>query len=424
MKAKHTILAILYILVIAAGCFSTYRLLGGGQVAPQNPEPITPPTPVVDVSTTDFSLKFLRLENNSKNLIYSPLSIKYGLNLLSAGASGTTKSEIDAALEGESLTKYTNVADKLSLANAVFVRNTYSSYVKPSYTQTVQSQFNSELLFDSFESTTALDNWVKTKTFNLIDSIGININRNTEMVLANALAIQLDWQTKFSPENTHGRDFYLADGSKMTTTTLSYHETKTKNLRYFLDEDLTTVSMDLESVAGADLAFAAFMPKSSTLSSFVNSTSVSSLFTTLGQATDASSTKDGVNLYIPKFKFDYSLAFASDLQALGIKQAFSDISADFSEMTSNPNGLFVSEAVHKANIDFSEKGIKAAAITVFAMAEKSSVETEIPHPVEVRIDHPFLFLIYDKNTKEVWFTGTVYTPNSWSSDAPSYSPQF
>ena len=53
---------------------------------------------IIDVnSITDdnnsFDIKFLKLENNKENMIYSPLSIKYALKMLNEGAEGNTKKQ-------------------------------------------------------------------------------------------------------------------------------------------------------------------------------------------------------------------------------------------------------------------------------------------------------------------------------------------
>ena len=47
------------------------------------------------------------------------------------------------------------------------------------------------------------------------------------------------------------------------------------------------------------------------------------------------------------------------------------------------------------------------------MLEKSSIimGEEIK---EIKIDKPFLYLIRDKKTKEIWFLGTVYEPTKWA----------
>ena len=45
---------------------------------------------------------------------------------------------------------------------------------------------------------------------------------------------------------------------------------------------------------------------------------------------------------------------------------------------------------------------------------------EPKQPVEIIINKPFMFLIRDKNTKDIWFTGTVYEPNNWEKDEMEY----
>ena len=74
----------------------------------------------------DFSMEFLKLENNNQNIIYSPLSIKYALKMLEEGASGNTKTQIENVLQNQNLTKYENIDDILSLANGMYIRNTYA----------------------------------------------------------------------------------------------------------------------------------------------------------------------------------------------------------------------------------------------------------------------------------------------------------
>ena len=129
--------------------------------------------------------------------------------------------------------------------------------------------------------------------------------------------------------------------------------------------------------------------------------------------------KDGVIVNIPKFSFEYDLKLKDDLQNLGITDAFNDTQANFEKMANE--SLYVSDALHKANIDFTEKGVKAAAVTAFVMKNAMMMlDEEEKHPVEVNINKPFMFVIRDKNTKEVWFTGTVYEPNKWEDDRAEY----
>ena len=39
--------------------------------------------------------------------------------------------------------------------------------------------------------------------------------------------------------------------------------------------------------------------------------------------------------------------------------------------------------------------------------------------IDLTFDKPYMFIIRDKNSGEVWFTGTVYEPLEWTKD-PDY----
>ena len=145
----------------------------------------------------------------------------------------------------------------------------------------------------------------------------------------------------------------------------------------------------------------------------------------LSKTTLASETKDGVEIYMPRFSFEYDLELRQDLINLGITDAFDEGTADFSNMAELQAGenLYVGDALHKANIDFTEKGIKAAAVTLFIMKTNAIIMEEPKEPETIRIDKPFLYLIKDKNTDEIWFVGTVYQPNSWEEETSNENVQ-
>ena len=94
------------------------------------------------------------------------------------------------------------------------------------------------------------------------------------------------------------------------------------------------------------------------------------------------------------------------------------------EIEKTQKNLYISDALHKANIEFSEEGVKAAAVTVFGMMGDTLIGVENEIPIEININNPFVFLIRDKNTKEIWLVGTVYEPNSWEDDKQDYSIQW
>jgi serpin B len=76
-------------------------------------------------------------------------------------------------------------------------------------------------------------------------------------------------------------------------------------------------------------------------------------------------------------------------------------------MTGNPE-LFISDVVHKAFVAVDEAGTEAAAATAVIMKL-----TAVPEPpLEVTIDHPFIFLIRDIETGAILFIGRVINPGA------------
>ena len=143
-----------------------------------------------------FDLAFLKLENKEENKIYSPLSIKYALAMLNEGTSGDSKSQITAVIGDYKAKKYTN-SKNMSLANALFVRDSLKNTIKKEYTDTLKSKYNAEVIYDSFEKADNVNNWVKSKTLNLIDKLVDDIDDSQVFMLINALGIDMEWASKF-----------------------------------------------------------------------------------------------------------------------------------------------------------------------------------------------------------------------------------
>jgi serine protease inhibitor len=246
-------------------------------------------------------------------------------------------------------------------------------------------------------------------------------NPSSVMLIINALAIDMGWYRSFSFENTNGYDFYLDNGEKIKTTMMSKTE-KSTNLSYYIDDNVSVVTSDLKKYDDIQFEFMAIMPKEN-LSSFIENFTEEQMDHINQNLNFSTTIEDGVVFRIPKFKFDYDLELKQDLMKLGIKDAFNYSKSDFSKMegsTDPDKKLYVSEALHKADIEFTEEGIKAAAVTVFGMKATSAHNPIIPKPLYITFDKPFMFIIRDKKTQDIWFTGTVYEPNKWEDDKEEY----
>ena len=378
--------------------------------------------PISKTNTNDFPLTFLQMENNKKNMIYSPLSIKYALKMLEEGANNNTYKQISNVVGDLSLPNYKNVEKKLSLANGIYIRDTYSEYVKKEFINTLINKYDAEVKYDKFDSAANANKWIEEKTFGIIKNmLNDDVVKNPEcvMLLINALAIDMEWKSGFKSNDTQGEDFTLEDGKKEIAT-MMHKKAVDDTSSYYIGDDVTALTMDLEEQEDTTLEFMAIMPNNNNLKEYVQDLKMENIKDIDSKLTVASKDDAGIEISIPKFSYEYDLKLKDDLKKLGITDAFDEFEANFSKMADiekTKKNVYVADALHKANIDFSEKGIKAAAVTVMAMYEANAL---MGRPQEVKIDKPFLFLIRDKNTKEVWFTGTVYEPNLWENDKQDY----
>ena len=121
---------------------------------------------------------------------------------------------------------------------------------------------------------------------------------------------------------------------------------------------------------------------------------------------------------IPRFEFETKLDLVEDLKTMGLKEVFDPQNANLTKI--GDTGLYVSDILHKAKIEFSERGIKAAAATVITVKDNAIAMPEPKERIEITFDKPFIFIIRDKETQEVWFVGTVYDPVLWESVKDNY----
>jgi len=91
---------------------------------------------------------------------------------------------------------------------------------------------------------------------------------------------------------------------------------------------------------------------------------------------------------------------------MGMPAAFTG-KADFSGISSK-EPLTISQVVHKAFVEVSERGTEAAAATGVGVTMASMHVAD--QPVVFRADHPFIFLIRDTRSGVILFIGRLTSP--------------
>jgi serpin B len=117
-----------------------------------------------------------------------------------------------------------------------------------------------------------------------------------------------------------------------------------------------------------------------------------------------------VRLSMPRFEFETDLDLKTALAAMGMTIPFDPNLADFggmADLAQIEGNLYISDALHKAYIGVDEAGTEAAAATAILMGVTSAPMGE---PIEVRLDRPFIYAIYDRQTGAILFLGQVTNP--------------
>lgn len=113
--------------------------------------------------------------------------------------------------------------------------------------------------------------------------------------------------------------------------------------------------------------------------------------------------QDIVELVLPKFSLDSDLELRTVFEHLGILDLFDPIKAKLSKISKQSENLHVSRVFHKAIIDVNELGTIAAAVSIAPLSNRII-------PKEFVFNRPFAFMITDRFTNTLLFTGQVKHP--------------
>lgn len=385
--------------------------LGWGTVSVQQTKPATE-NPSDANNKFAFSLLDNIAQNKTGNIFFSPFSITNAFSMIYEGAHGNTSNEMESVFHfikdgpvRKNYIKQTNAEldnpsqqYKLDVANAVWIQNDYP--VLKNYTGTLEQYYtanatNLDLKNDPKNSTNIINNWVANKTDQkILDLLPQNsIDRDTRLVLTNAIYFKANWTNPFDAFDTTNQNFTTLTQGVVKVPMM----TSTTSFDYFADKDIQVLKMPY---LGGHLSMIVLLPRDDNIKSLVNSLSFEKL-----QQWNNNMTQVLVTAYIPKFTLDTKYVLNDYLSSMGMPSVFLPNAADLSGITGNKD-LFVSTAIHQAFVKVDEKGTEAAAATG-GVAEATSMRLA----KEVfRADHPFVFMIYDEQTGLVLFIGQVVNP--------------
>jgi serine protease inhibitor len=245
--------------------------------------------------------------------------------------------------------------------------------------------------------------WVEQQTRNRIRDLipPDGLDKDTRLVLVNAVYMKAPWAEEFPAYATQARPFYMKETASVPTMMRQGH------LGYTKGNGFTAVTLPY---IGGEVQFLVVLPDQVDGLASLESKLTAELLSSLSKAKPTD-----VILQMPKLKMEPPLfRLASVLRSMGMKSAFDDPpgSANFDRMAPRrpDEYLFISEVFHKTFLALDEKGTEAAAATAAMMSRAAAAVRPQPKPIEVHVDHPFLFAIQHRPSGACLFLGRMTDP--------------
>ncbi len=350
-------------------------------------------------------------KNEEGNLFFSPYSISTALAMTYEGAREETAGEIQAVFHyPEDEIMKPNIAEvirqlnegsedyELRTANALWAQKDFQFLEE--YFDTVEEYYggrvtNLDFIGETEESRQTINKWVEEQTNDKIKDLipeGM-LNQMTRLVLTNAIYFKGTWVYQFDEQDTRDMDFKINPYDTVKAQ-MMYLDNDEALFNYAETDELQMLELPYE---GDEISMLVLLPKSKfeALENELNAAKLNEYRDML--------TKQEVIIYMPKFTFETKYNLNNQLTEMGMPTAFSPNDADFSGMTGRRN-LFIAFVIHQAYVDVNEEGTEAAAATGVGM-ELSAMPMNI-----FRADHPFIFIIQQKDTGNILFLGRVMNP--------------
>jgi serpin B len=397
------------------------------------------PTGVSQVvaANNEFACKlYAQLKDAPGNVFFSPFSISTALAMTYEGARGRTAEEMRSALgfPDDSVMRRSafarifnrlNAKDsgyELNIANALWAQKDYqlnSSYLDLTSRYYSGRATNLDFKHATEESRQTINQWVAEQTRDKIKDLLSKgaIDTLTRLVLTNAIYFKGKWANEFDKKYTKDTVFRIRPDLSLKVpmmtrrARLPYAEVNGMQIlempyRNGLDKATSKAEEHGSPLAPAgpgDISMLVLLPRADDLRLLEDSLTVQNLAGWRKHLRD-----ERVEVRLPRFRVEQKVALGRALTALGMRSAFDTLAADFSGMRDN-DSLCIREVIHKAVVETDEQGTVAAAATAVGMARAATGPVP-PPPKLFRADHPFIFIIQERESGNILFIGRVVNP--------------
>ncbi|MFA6233976.1 MAG: serpin family protein [Bacteroidota bacterium] len=381
---------------------------------PETPTPVRPITSgelALTHANSAFGLTLFRSVANADpdaNIFISPLSVSMALGMTVNGAAGETwlgmrqTLQFDGLAQAEINKSYRSLIDllrgmdprvRLDIANSIWSREGFP--IEQAFVDSNKFYFDAEISaldFNRGDAADVINAWVSRMTQGKIpDIVSAPIPELVMMYLINAVYFKGTWTEQFDTKKTRDDTFIAIDGSSKNIKMMN----RSGNIRYHQGQLVEIADLPY----GWDrYSMAVLLPREGVTLAQLRAALLSDQW---GIWLEALKDTD-MDIQLPRFTLEYEVGLNEMLKSMGMEIAFDPARADFSGINRNRD-LYITNVKHKTYVQVNEEGTVAAAATSVEMGTTSA-------PPVMRVDHPFVFVIHERNTGAILFIGQVTNP--------------
>jgi serine protease inhibitor len=351
-------------------------------------------------------------EKGGENIMISPFSITSALSMTLNGAAGETFEAMRSALcyDGKTIDEinatYLKLMEEMvpvdprvvmEIANSAWVEEQFTP--KQAFIDALVEWYLAEVKDIDVNDPGAVkmvNDWIAEKTHDRIQDMLSSLPDNLAMLLVNAVYFKGKWRHQFDKDDTDDRPFYVTPDAPVDVPMMYQKE----NFAVAGTANATLVEMPYGQ---GNYSMVVMLPDEGV------SLAEAAMTLNPGDWTEWMGYLSGgtreVELYMPRFKYEYKRSLGADLAALGMDIAFDPYHADFSNLSDIQ--LYITEVLHQTFIENNEEGTEAAAATIVIIGATSVGPIT---PQVININRPFLYFIRETTTGTIVFMGQVTNP--------------
>lgn len=379
-------------------------------VTPTNLELTRAEQQMVDYSNEFAFNLFREVQDNRKSQIVSPVSITYALGMLNNGAAGETQKQINSVLgfadtgaDGINAFCYKMLQraatldplTKVLIANTIYLNKQYE--LQTEFVQRAKTFYDAEPETRDFhdgKTRDIINKWGSDHTEGMIEEVLKEGEFDYDAVsyLLNAIYFKGSWKKKFDKALTMKEAFIHAGETEEMTYTFADMMHQMTNFEYAETDDCQALRLPY---GNGSFQMTVLLPKAKT--NALPKVPTAEEWQQLNEQMDSTL----VDVWLPRFETDTDIDLKPIMEKLGMPDAFNPFKADFRNFCNVAVYIELMKQVAKIKVD--EEGTEAAAVTVIGVVE-TSIGPD-PQYVTFHANHPFLYVISEKQTGAVLFIG-------------------